>query len=103
MLQRMKERIKPQLVEKAKLTDAEADKVIEINFDARQQMRGLRDLSPEDRKKKMDEVNAGLVEKYKAIPLTEEKVNSVVAYFEEQRKQMQERRAGNGGGNGGGN
>lgn len=98
-LQQMKERIKPQLIEKAKLTDAEADKVIEINFEARSQMRGFRDLSPEERQKKMSEVNAVLTEKYKAIPLTEEKVKSVVAYFEEQRKQMMERRGGNGGGN----
>lgn len=92
MLQRMKDRQRPELVEKAKITEAEADKVIEINFEARQQLRGLRDLSEEDRKKKLDEVNAGLEKKFKAIPLTDEQVKSVQAYFEERRKEMQQRR-----------
>ncbi len=35
MLARMKERVKPLLIEKAKLTDIQADKVIEINFESR--------------------------------------------------------------------
>jgi hypothetical protein len=93
MMQRMKERLKPQLVEKAKLTEKEADKVIEINFEARQQLRGLRDLSEDDRKKKLDEVNADLTKKFKAVPLTDEQVKSVQAFFEELRQQMQQRRS----------
>lgn len=92
MMQRMKERLKPQLVEKVKLSEAEADKVVEINFEARQQLRGRRELGEEDRKKKMDEVNADLARKYKAIPLTDEQVKGVQAFFEEQRKQMQQQR-----------
>jgi hypothetical protein len=92
MMQRMKERLKPQLMEKVKLTEAEADKVVQINFEARQQMRGLRDLGEEERKKKMDEINTGLAKKFKAIPLTDEQVKSVQAFFEEQRQQMQQRR-----------
>ena len=95
MLARMKERVKPQLIEKTKLTDAQADKVIEINFESRQQLRGLRDLSEEDRKKKMDEVKAENNKKYKAIPLTDDQVKSVDEFFEEQRKNMQQRQAGN--------
>lgn len=92
MMQRMKERLKPQLMEKTKLSDTEADKVIEINFQERQQLRGLRDLSEEDRKKKLEEVNADLAKKYKAIPLTDDQVKSVQAFFEEQREQMRQRR-----------
>jgi Spy/CpxP family protein refolding chaperone len=92
MMQRMKERLKPGLVEQVKLTEAEADKVIEINFEARSQMRGLRELGEEDRKKKMDEISTDLAKKYKAIPLTDEQVKSVQAFFEEQRKQMQQQR-----------
>ena len=95
MLARMKERVKPQLIEKTKLTDAQADKVIEINFESRQQLRGLRDLSEEDRKKKMDEVKAENNKKYKAIPLTDDQVKSVDEFFEEQRKNMQQRQNGN--------
>ena len=93
MLARMKERVKPQLIEKAKLTDVQADKVIEINFESRQQLRGLKDLSEEDRKKKMDEVKAENNTKYKAIPLTDDQVKSVDEFFEEQRKNMQKQRS----------
>ena len=93
MLARMKERIKPQLIEKTKLTDTQADKVIEINFESRQQLRGFKDLSEEDRKKKMDEVKAENNKKYKAIPLTDDQVKSVDEFFEEQRKNMQKQRS----------
>ena len=58
MAQRYKERVKPQLVEKVKLTDAQAEKVCDIQLASRQQMRGMRDMSQEDRKKKMDEIQA---------------------------------------------
>jgi uncharacterized protein with von Willebrand factor type A (vWA) domain len=96
--QQWKERVKPQLVEKVKLTDAQAEKVMEINLNARSQMRGMRDMSEDDRKKKMEEVNAGLVKEYKAIPLTDDQVKAVTDFFEEQRKQMmQQRQQGNGG------
>src|SRR5918911_1507266 len=71
MLQRYKERIKPQLVEKAKITDAEADKVIEINFNNRSKMRGLRDLSEDERKQKLEEIQTAQTKEYKAIPLTD--------------------------------
>ena len=93
MLARMKERVKPQLIEKAKLTDVQADKVIEINFESRQQLRGFKVLSEEDRKKKMDEVKAENNKKYKAIPLTDDQVKSVDEFFEEQRKNMQKQRS----------
>ncbi len=93
MLARMKERVKPQLIEKVKLTDVQADKVIEINFESRQQLRGFKDLSEEDRKKKMDEVKAENNKKYKAIPLTDDQVKSVDEFFEEQRKNMQKQRS----------
>ena len=97
MLERYKERVKPQLVEKAKLTEAEADKVIEISFSYRSKMRGLRDLSEDDRKKEMEKIEAAQNKEYAAIPLTEEKIKAVNAYFDEQRKQMQQQRQNNGG------
>ena len=103
MMQRMKDRIKPQLIEKTKLTDAQADKVVEINFNARSQMRGLRDLSEDDRKKKMEEIQTTINKQYKDIPLTDDQIKSVNDFFEEQRKAMQEQRRQQGGGNGGGN
>lgn len=100
MLQRYKDRVKPQLVEKTKITDAQADKVIDITFANRMKMRGFRDLSEDERKKQTEEINATQNKELKAIPLTEDQVKLVNEFFEEQRKQMQEQRKQNGGGNG---
>ena len=97
--QRFKDRVKPQLVEKTKITDAQADKVLDINFNARQQMRGLRDLSEDDRKKKMNEIQEGINKEYKGIPLTDDQIKTVNDFFDQLRKTMQQQRQG-GGGNG---
>ena len=86
-------------MEKTKLTDAQADKVIEINFEARQQMMAMRDLSEEDRKKKREEMQADLNKKYKTIPLNDDQIKAVNDFYDEWRKNMQQQRA-NGGGNG---
>lgn len=91
MLARMKERVKPELMEKAKLTDAQADKVVELQFESRQQTRGFRDMSEDERKKKTDEINADLEKKYKAIPLTAEQIKAVQAYYEDMRRNFQQR------------
>ncbi|MEI6948264.1 hypothetical protein V9K67_13790 [Paraflavisolibacter sp. H34] len=104
---RMKERMKPELIEKAKISDAEADKVIEISAASMQNMRGLRDLSEADRTKKLEEIQAANTKKFKAIPLTDDQVKAVNTYFAERRSRMQQGGGGNwnGGGNrnGGGN
>lgn len=100
MKARYVERTKPQLIEKTKLTDAQADKVIEINWEARSKMRGMRDLSEDERKKKMDEIQEAITKQYKDIPLTDDQIKAVNDFFEEQRKQQQQRQQ-NGGGNGG--
>ena len=94
MVARMKERMKPQLIDKAKLTDAQADKVIEYQVEARQQMRGFREMQEDERKKKMEEINAGLAKKYKDIPLTDEQIKAVEAYFEEARRNFSQRQNG---------
>ncbi|MGE5521897.1 MAG: hypothetical protein ACM3VS_18385 [Candidatus Dadabacteria bacterium] len=97
MAARYKERVKPQLIEKTKLTDAQAEKVLDIQLASRQQMRGLRDLTPEEREKKLAEFQAEQEKQYKAIPLTDEQVKAVTDFFVEMRKQMQQRQGGNGG------
>ena len=97
MKARYVERTKPALIEKTKLTEAQADKVIDINWEARSKMRGMRDLSEDDRKKKMDEVQGDITKQYKDIPLTDDQIKSVNDFFEEQRKQMQQQRQQNGG------
>jgi Spy/CpxP family protein refolding chaperone len=93
---KMKEMVKPKLIEKTKLTDAEAEKVLDISIKYRQQMRGLRDLSEEDRKKKLEEIQTAQTADYKAIPLTNEQIKAVNEFFEEQRKAMQQNRPNGG-------
>ena len=66
----------------AKITEAEADKVMQIQQESRQGMRGLRDLSQDDRKKKMDEMKVENDKKFKAIPLTDDQVKAVDAYYD---------------------
>jgi hypothetical protein len=51
-------------------------------------MRGLRDLNEADRAKKMEEIQADLSKKFKAIPLTDEQVKAVNEYMAERRKNM---------------
>lgn len=85
MIEMMKQRVKPSLIEKTKITDAQADKVIETMVWAQGQMRGMRDLSPEEREKKMKEVNDERTKKFKAIPLTDDQVKSVNGFLDEMR------------------
>ena len=92
--------MKAELVAKAKITEAEADKVMQIQQESRAAMRGLRDLSAEDRQKKLDEVKAENSKKFKAIPLTDDQVKAVDAFYEEQMKRMMNRgQGGQGNGN----
>ena len=59
VLQQMKEKQKPGLVEKVGLTEAQAEKVIEINYEMRMQAaRELKDLNEADRAKKIVELKA---------------------------------------------
>jgi len=91
MMARMKERIKPQLIEKVKLTDAQADKVVEINFESQRERRALRDLSADEREKKMAEMDASRDKKLAAIPLTPEQVKAVNNFYEEMRRNAPQR------------
>jgi Spy/CpxP family protein refolding chaperone len=98
MKARYLERTKPALIEKTKLTDAQADKVLEINWQSRSKMRGMRDLSQDERQKMMDNLQTERNKQYKDIPLTDDQIKAVNDFFEEQRKQMQQQRQQNGGG-----
>jgi Spy/CpxP family protein refolding chaperone len=102
MKARYLERTKPLLIEKTKLTAEQADKVLDINWESRSKMRGMRDLSQEERQKKMDEARDEASKQYKTIPLTDDQIKAVNDFFEEQRRQRQQNGGGNGG-NGGGN
>ena len=86
---RMKERIKPQLLEKTKLTELQVDRIIEISFEQQRQRRELRNdtsLSEEDRKKKIEELDSARDKKFSEIPLTTGQVKAVNDFFTEMRK-----------------
>jgi phage I-like protein len=99
MKARMKERVKPLLIQQVGVSDAEADKILEINFDFQTKTRELRmdqALSEDERKKKMKELNDNRDKKVKEIPLSDEKVKAVNTFYEEMRKKQQEARGNRG-------
>jgi len=88
LLQQMKEKQKPGLIEKVGLTEAQADKVIEINYEIRMQTpRDLKDMDEADRNKKLAELKA-LKEKKLSEVLTPEQIKAMNAYYEDMRKNM---------------
>lgn len=102
MKQRMIERVKPQLLEKTKITDDQANKVLDIYMEAqplRREVRMDQAMSEEDKGKKMEAINADVTKKYKAIPLTDDQVKSVNTFFEDMRKNTPQRNSGNSGKN----
>ena len=90
MLQQTKEKVKPLMVEKTSLTEAQANKVIEILFEMRQGAAGLRDLNESDRSQKLAELKADKDKKFREI-LTEEQIKEVKAFYEEMGKSMQQK------------
>lgn len=94
MLEIMKQRIKPQLIEKTKLSDTEADKVLEIQLWAQAQGRGLRDLSEEERATKQKETADERKKRFKAIPLTDDQIKAVDDFYEEMRRSRPQRGGG---------
>ena len=101
MMQRMKERVKPGLIEKTKISDEQADKVIEINFASQRKKREIRmdeAMSADDKAKKNSEIDAAQLEQLKAIPLTEEQLKAVNTYYEDMRKEQMQRRQNGGNG-----
>ena len=92
MLKEAKEKQIPMLVEKAGLTDAQAEKVIEINFEIRQgATTALAGLNDTDRTAKLAELKATKEKKYSEIPLTADQIKAVYAAYEDMGKNMQKR------------
>ena len=89
MLKQMKEKFKMPMVEKTGLTEAQADRVIEINLEIRMQAANeLQGLNEADRSKKLAELKAEKEKRYSAIPLTAEQIKSVYAFYESMGKNM---------------
>lgn len=86
MLQQMKEKQRPGLVEKVGLTAEQADKVIELNYEMRMQAsRELKDLPEADRKTKIAELKAAKEKKFAEF-LTADQIAAMNRYYEEMGK-----------------
>lgn len=86
ILQQMKEQQAPLLVEKTGLTVAQAEKVIELNFEMRQQAAtALKGLNDADRSQKLAELKAEKEKKFAEF-LTAEQIATVKAYYENMGK-----------------
>ena len=92
MIKEAKEKQVPMLVEKAGITDAQAERVIEINYEIRfQAASALQGLNDADRTAKLAEIKATKEKKYSEIPLTPEQIKSVYAAYEDWGKSMQKK------------
>ena len=85
MLQQMKEKIRPEMVAKTGLTEAQADKVIELNFEMRMAASKLGDLNETDRTAKIQELKAAKEKKFSEF-LTPEQIKAVKDFYENMGK-----------------
>ena len=81
MLQQMKEKIRPQMVAKTGLTEAQADKIIELNFEMRMAAGALRDLPEAERSAKIQELKAAKEKKMSEL-FTPEQLKAVKEFYE---------------------
>ena len=93
MLQQMKDKIKPQMVEKTGLTEAQADRVIELNFEMRMAASALRDLSEAERSAKIQELKAAKEKKMSEL-LTADQIKAVKEFYENFGKNNASQKAG---------
>jgi hypothetical protein len=85
MAERVKQ-TKAMLVEKAKITEEQAEKIMQINMEARKSLGDLRELSDDDRKAKIAAMEADRDKKYKEV-LSEEQFTAVKNAFADMKKQ----------------
>ncbi len=85
ILQQMKEKTTPLMVEKTGLTKEQADKVIELNFEMRMAAGALP--NDADRSKKIAELKATKEKKMSEL-LTAEQIKAVATFYEEMAKNM---------------
>jgi hypothetical protein len=81
----MKDRIKPQMVAKTGLTEAQVEKVIELNYEMRVAASGLTGLSEADRSAKIAELKAAKEKKMSEL-LTPEQLLAVKNFYQEMGK-----------------
>ena len=95
-LERVKGIYKTPLMEKAKIPEAQADKIVSIIAETQTKMMPLmrdQSLNPENRMKKLEELRAERDKKFRDIPLNDEQLKSVNTVIDEIRRNMQQNRA----------
>jgi len=90
MLKQAKESQVPLMVEKTGLTAAQAERIVEINFEIRQSARALANLSDDERKTRIGELKALKEKKYSEV-LTADQITAVKSFYEEMGKNMQKK------------
>lgn len=81
-LKYLRERQKPALISKLKLTDEQAEKVIAVQVWVAPYLRNIGIDMPEEKKQSaMLLLNEEKKKRYKAIPLTDEKVEEVILFY----------------------
>lgn len=69
-----------------KLTDVQADSVVSINMEFMGQMRGLRDLSDDERQAKIKEVNDAKLKRWTSALQDESLAKKVAEFYQKQRR-----------------
>src|SRR5688500_7732044 len=87
MLQQMKEKQVPLMVEKTGLSEAKANRVIELNFEMRMAASALKDLSEADRSAKIQELKAAKEKKMSEL-LTADELKAVKEFYENMGKSV---------------
>lgn len=91
VLQQMKEKQVPGLVEKVGLTEAQANKVIELHYEMRMKAATeLKDLNEADRAKKLAELKAEKEKKFAEF-LSAEQITKMNEYYAEMGKNRQKK------------
>ena len=85
MLQQMKEKIRPEMVAKTGLTEAQCDKVFELNIEMRMAAAALKDLPEAERTAKIQELKAAKEKKFTEF-LTPEQIKAVKEFYENMGK-----------------
>ena len=87
LLQKMKDQFKAPMMQKVGLTEAQVDKILEINLEIRlQASTELQGLDEATRSKKLAEFKAEKEKRYAAIPLTDEQIKAVYAFYADMGK-----------------
>ena len=89
----IQEKLKPQLMQKANLTDAEASRVLKVHFTYEGRLRQYEGLSAEEKQKNTAAIAAAEQKEFAAIPLNEEKIKAVNEFFTELKNKADKRKA----------